>query len=61
MAAETGTVVTCYALLIGVCFIPKGRRKEWESLQGCVRDVREIEKHLAKLSPNIDVQHLRQA
>lgn len=58
MAAEATSAVTRYALLIGVCFTPRERREEWKPLRGCVRDVREIEKHLAKLSPNVDIQTL---
>ncbi|RYP61176.1 hypothetical protein DL771_010213 [Monosporascus sp. 5C6A] len=53
---EQSSVVTHYALLIGICFTPKERRHEWPPLRGCIQDVQEIKDHLAKLSPGAHIR-----
>ncbi|MCJ1360185.1 MAG: hypothetical protein MMC33_010188 [Icmadophila ericetorum] len=58
MAAEPPSPATHYAVLIGVCFTPLGRRKEWQPLKGCVRDVQSMRKQLMKSFPRCDTRVL---
>ncbi|RFU29016.1 hypothetical protein B7463_g7312, partial [Scytalidium lignicola] len=58
LVMESSLIATHYALLIGLCFIPKEQRQKWPLLRGCTRDVQEIKQLLANSSSRVHIQTL---